>query len=466
MRLYDTGSGSSASCRAARADPDVLLRPDRLPAHPHRQRAAVRALDVAHALARAHRLRGHARREHHRHQRQDLRGRAGGERRARRERERLVRRGHERARARPARPRAEGDRDDSGDRRDDRGARRERPRVRGRRRRLLPRRELPRLRPALGPPRRRGRGAQPVRGGRGRRAEGGPARLRALEGAQGGRGHLVGLAVGPRPAGLAHRVLGDGGGLSRARVRDPRRRARPRSSRTTRTRSRSRARPAASSRRSGCTTGCCGSPARRCRSRSGTSSRYGTRSESWGRETLLVYFLGGHWRKPLDFSDDTLEQAAAQAESFRNVFRSESEPGGDWERLAAALDDDFNTPEALAVMHGWRDHELLRRGLEVFGLGVARRERERARRAGGAGAAARGGEGRKDFAEGDRLRDEIEAAGWQVRDVDAEPASSSFRSGDLRARLRPAAGARGRCAGRARCASSGRPSGRCGRSRG
>ena len=37
-------------------------------------------------------------------------------------------------------------------------------------------------------------------------------------------------------------------------------------------------------------------------------------------------------------------------------------------RFAAALEDDFNTPEALAVMHGWRDHELLRRALEVFGL--------------------------------------------------------------------------------------------------
>jgi cysteinyl-tRNA synthetase len=28
---------------------------------------------------------------------------------------------------------------------------------------------------------------------------------------------------------------------------------------------------------------------------------------------------------------------------------------------------------------------------------------------------------RRDFGEGDRLRDEIEAAGWEVRDVDAEP---------------------------------------------
>jgi cysteinyl-tRNA synthetase len=143
--------------------------------------------------------------------------------------------------------------------------------------------------------------------------------------------------------------------------------------------------------------------------------------DRWGRETVLVYFLGGHWRKPLDFSDEALEQAAAQAESFRNVFRGEPEPVGEWEPFAAALDDDFNTPDALAVMHGWRDHELLRRGLEVFGLeSLAESDaapaalEELARRR----AEARE---RKDFAEGDRLRDEIAAAGWEVRDVEAEP---------------------------------------------
>jgi cysteinyl-tRNA synthetase len=143
--------------------------------------------------------------------------------------------------------------------------------------------------------------------------------------------------------------------------------------------------------------------------------------EEHGRETLLVYFLGGHWRKPLDYSDEVLQQAAAQAESFRNVFRQPSEPGGDWEAFAAALNEDFNTPEALSVMHGWRDHDLLERGLEVFGLESLgegesappeleqlARQRAEARE-------------RKDFDEGDRLRGEIEAAGWQVRDVDAEP---------------------------------------------
>ena len=143
--------------------------------------------------------------------------------------------------------------------------------------------------------------------------------------------------------------------------------------------------------------------------------------DEWGRETLLVYFLGGHWRKPVDYSDEVLEQAAAQAESFRNVFRGESASGGDWGTFAAALDDDFNTPEALAAMHGWRDHELLRRGLEVFGLeSLAKAEKPPAEIELLAQARAEA-RAQKDFGESDRLRDEIEAAGWVVRDVDADP---------------------------------------------
>jgi cysteinyl-tRNA synthetase len=143
--------------------------------------------------------------------------------------------------------------------------------------------------------------------------------------------------------------------------------------------------------------------------------------DDWGRETLLVYFLGGHWRKPIDYSDEVLQQAAAQAESFRNVFRSPSVAGGDWEAFATALDDDFNTPDALAVMHGWRDHDLLRRGLEVFGLEslgdveLAPAELEELARARLEARA------KQDFATSDRLRDEISEAGWEVRDVDAEP---------------------------------------------
>jgi cysteinyl-tRNA synthetase len=140
--------------------------------------------------------------------------------------------------------------------------------------------------------------------------------------------------------------------------------------------------------------------------------------EQWGRETILAFFLTGHWSKPIDFSDETLAAAAARVEGFREVFRGESEPAGEgaWQRFEAALDDDFNTPEALALLHGWRDHELLRRALEVFGLGSLAegeeappevvelaKQRQEARAA-------------RDFEEADRLRAAIEAAGWVVRD--------------------------------------------------
>jgi cysteinyl-tRNA synthetase len=140
--------------------------------------------------------------------------------------------------------------------------------------------------------------------------------------------------------------------------------------------------------------------------------------DTWGRETLLVFHLTGHWTKPVDFSDETMEAAAARAEGFREVFRGADAPAapGAWERFAAALDDDFSTPAALAVMHEWRDHELLRRALGVFGL-ESLGEEERAP-ADVIALAERRIEARRarDFDEADRLRAEIEAAGWDVRD--------------------------------------------------
>jgi cysteinyl-tRNA synthetase len=143
--------------------------------------------------------------------------------------------------------------------------------------------------------------------------------------------------------------------------------------------------------------------------------------DRWGRETLLFFFMTGHWRKPLDYSEETLEQARAQLEGFRNVFRSPSEPVGDWAKLEAALDDDFNTPEALAVMHGWRDHELLRRAFGIFGLESIGEVEEAPPEVIELAELRREARDAKDFAESDRLRDEIAAAGWDVRDVGDAP---------------------------------------------
>jgi cysteinyl-tRNA synthetase len=140
--------------------------------------------------------------------------------------------------------------------------------------------------------------------------------------------------------------------------------------------------------------------------------------DRWGRETLLTFFLTGHWRKPLEYSEATLESAAARTERFRDVFRSPSEsaPGGSWERFAAALDDDFNTPAALAVMHEWRDQELLRRALAVFGLASLSESEEAPSEITALAEKRVTARAARDFEAADRLRAEIEAAGWDVRD--------------------------------------------------
>jgi cysteinyl-tRNA synthetase len=130
----------------------------------------------------------------------------------------------------------------------------------------------------------------------------------------------------------------------------------------------------------------------------------------------------------VEFSADTMAQAAARAQTFRNAFTLAAAPPDEsqWSELAAALDDDFDTPRALAVMHRWateRQLGLLSRALEIFGLAsLARRaeapadvlemseRRDAARR-------------NRDFALADKIRADIEAAGWEVRD---DPSGASL----------------------------------------
>ena len=143
--------------------------------------------------------------------------------------------------------------------------------------------------------------------------------------------------------------------------------------------------------------------------------------DTWGRETILVFFLTASWRKPIDYSEETMTQARARLETLRNAFTRDPAEHDEsaWPAFADALNDDFDTPAALAVLHDWGSRgqlELLRRGLAVFGLeSVALRAEapaeivELAERRGRARA-------ERDFETSDRLRDELAAAGWQMRD--------------------------------------------------
>jgi cysteinyl-tRNA synthetase len=144
-----------------------------------------------------------------------------------------------------------------------------------------------------------------------------------------------------------------------------------------------------------------------------------TALDAWGRETLLVFYLRGHWRKPLDYSEETLGQAAATAETLREVFRnpSESAPPDAWSRFVDVLEDDFNTADALALMHSWRDHDLLRKALAIFGLEALAEEAEAPPEVVALAERRQAAREQRDFEEADRLRAEIEAAGWEVRDV-------------------------------------------------
>ncbi|MDX6665764.1 MAG: cysteinyl-tRNA synthetase, partial [Solirubrobacteraceae bacterium] len=153
--------------------------------------------------------------------------------------------------------------------------------------------------------------------------------------------------------------------------------------------------------------------------------------ERWGRDTVLWFFSTGHYRQPLAFTDDALEAARDTVRNVRELGRrlaagpSPERLAGVRERFFAALADDFNTPRALEAIAEWRrgiadgeGSDDLREMLGILGLANLLDAEAAAPPEVEALAEARGrAREAKDFAESDRLRDEIAAAGWTVRDV-------------------------------------------------
>jgi cysteinyl-tRNA synthetase len=73
------------------------------------------------------------------------------------------------------------------------------------------------------------------------------------------------------------------------------------------------------------------------------------------REAIRLGLLNGHYRQPLDWTDDTIPQARAQLDRLYQTLRDlEPIPAPAGERaphaFVAALEDDLNTPQALAVL--------------------------------------------------------------------------------------------------------------------
>ena len=178
--------------------------------------------------------------------------------------------------------------------------------------------------------------------------------------------------------------------------------------------------------------------------------------DQYGAEAVVAYLISGHYRQPLAFGPQQMDEAVAQVERLRNFFRehpvvgeasgegpSEQQRGGSVgpspdasDRVASrvegfrdALADDFNTPRAMAEVFelvGEANRgdvsgasEVLAEMLGLVGLSSLTQpdqgaeaddeaeklfeERQAARAA-------------KDFGRADQIRDRLAELGWEVRD--------------------------------------------------
>jgi cysteinyl-tRNA synthetase len=141
--------------------------------------------------------------------------------------------------------------------------------------------------------------------------------------------------------------------------------------------------------------------------------------DRWGAETFIMFLLQAHYASPVDYDDEALERARAACSTLRNRLRSGS--GTDAGLRAAvvdALDEDFSTPQALALLFRAppEARDTVAEVLDVLGLGSLAREEPPPDDIVALADERQAARDRRDFAESDRLRDEIAARGWEVRD--------------------------------------------------
>jgi cysteinyl-tRNA synthetase len=157
--------------------------------------------------------------------------------------------------------------------------------------------------------------------------------------------------------------------------------------------------------------------------------------DEFGRDAFVMWMVGAHYRKPVAYTEEALEDAARAVARVKDVIRrlDQDAPGLD-QYLAPffdALADDFNTPQARAVLFEWvaeanrridegepvgpgRLGEMLQAlGLESL-LEVEEEAPEELQRLAAEREEARAA---RDFDRADQIREQLADAGWEIRDT-------------------------------------------------
>jgi len=180
----------------------------------------------------------------------------------------------------------------------------------------------------------------------------------------------------------------------------------------------------------------------------------------YSTDTLKIFFLQAHYSSPLDFSKKNVQEAESALERFRIFFDKMERRGQENPRLRErvsdswsvpkfgnkiellekkfidAMDDDFNTPQALGCLFemlteinkdshkeyqdAFKAEQIIRKLAKIFGLFLGKaQEADPKLKAYAESSIAQRNEARKrgDFKEADRVRDELREKGIILEDT-------------------------------------------------